>query len=625
MSNDKNEITWRIAGGSGDGIDSTSHNFAKGLMREGYNIFTHRHYPSRIRGGHTFAEIRISDDVVTSRGDEYQFLLALGDSFARSEQEEAYYGDESIKPITENLNDLADNGVIVYDSGMIDENKLPDEFHEKVDENNWSVVDINLREIAINNGRPIMRNTAGIGVTCSILDLEPDIVFGILEDAMDGDILESNKEVFRSAYEEAKEYDIDLSLEKPQEHNTEKALLSGDDAIAYGSVDEGVQFVSGYPMTPWTGVFSRLSQILPQNNGVAEQVEDEIAACAMAVGASHAGAKALSGSSGGGLALMSEPLGLAEMTETPIVLIEAQRGGPSTGLPTKPEQSDLEHVLYTSQGDSMRFVTAPGNIKEAYEQTRLAFQIAYDYQLPGIVMSDQKLAGELRSVPVDFFDRDTNYGDIGKVPTEDEISDLPHHESGKFNRFQYSENIGGDSVSPRSIPGQKDGRYLSTGNEHNQQGHISEDPDNRIKMMDRRVQKLDDIYEELKDRDDFQLQTYFGDEESEIGILTFGSQQGTVREAVDDMNNNGQSIKALGVSQLKPFPKEEVQEFIDSVKDCIVVEMNKTGQFKNELMKHIETKRRPHDVSIHSQLRYDGNPFRPSQIINKVKKVKNNE
>lgn len=320
-------VTWRVAGGSGDGIDSTSKNFAKSLMRSGYNIFTHRHYPSRIRGGHTFTELTISSDKVHSRPDEYDFLLALGDSYARNDTKEAYYENEEIKPLTENLDDLRDGGVIVYDSDLIDRNDLPENFDNRCEKNNWNVYPVGLRSIARDSGRAIMRNTAGVGITSAIIGYDKSSVIGILEESMSGDILQENKSVLDKSYEVVSELETeDTPTLQESEHSERKVLVSGDDCVSYGAVDEGVQFISGYPMTPWTGVFSRLSQILPKYGGVAEQVEDEIAACAMAVGASHAGVKSMSGSSGGGFSLMSEPLGMAEMTETPIVLIEAQRG-----------------------------------------------------------------------------------------------------------------------------------------------------------------------------------------------------------------------------------------------------------------------------------------------------------
>ena len=618
-------LTWRIAGGSGDGIDSTSTNFSKALMRSGLDVFTHRHYPSRIRGGHTFAEVSVSEESLTSRGDEYQFLLSLGDSYARNESENAYYGNEEIKPLTENLHDLTEGGVIVYDTGQISEDDLPSDFEERVEENNWNVYPIELRGLARDHGRAIMRNTAGVGVSSAMLGFDKKNIYDILEDSMGGEILEQNKAVLDEAYSLVEnELDLTHDFELPTgSHDEEQVLVCGDDGVAYGAVDEGAQFVSGYPMTPWTGVFSRLSQILPANGGIAEQVEDEIAACAMAVGASHAGIKAISGSSGGGFSLMSEPLGMAEMTETPLVLVEAQRAGPSTGLPTKPEQSDLEHVLYTSQGDATRFVVAPGNIRESYEQTRVAFQIAYDYQLPSVVMTDQKLSGEYRTVPESFFDRESNAGNIGTVLDEGEIEEMPHHVSGKFSRYQYSDDLGGDNVSPRTLPGQENGRFLATGNEHNPQGHISEDPDNRVEQMTRRVGKMDDIYQELQESE-ITLQTMFGSDDSDVGVITFGSQQGTVHSAVDQLVADEVDVKGMGVSQLKPFPVEEVQQFLDSVNDCIVVEMNATAQFMNEIQRNVEIRRRPHDITLHSLTRFDGNPVRTHEVVEEVNKVINN-
>ncbi len=609
MTND--ELLWRIAGGSGDGIDSTSKNFAKALMRSGLNIFTHRHYPSRIRGGHTFVEVRAASHEVKSRGDGYNFLLALGDSFARNPQEDAYYGNEEVKPLTENLDDLREGGVIVYDEGLLDEEDVAD-LDEQAEENGWHVYPLDLRGLAREHGREVMRNTAGVGATAALLDLELDPIKELMEERMSGEVLEQNIEILDIAKEEVgnREFTHDLRIPAVEDGgNDEQVLVSGSTSIAYGAIDEGCRFISGYPMTPWTDVFTIMSQNLPEFGGIAEQVEDEIAAASLAIGASHAGVKAMSGSSGGGFALMSEPLGLAEMAETPIVLVEAMRAGPSTGMPTKPEQGDLEHVLYTSQGDSNRVVFAPGNTREAYEQTRTAFQLAYDYQLPAIVLYDQKLSGELVNVDEAFYDREPN-PTLGSVLTEEEIADAPHHHSGKFNRYQHDVENG---VSPRSIPGQEDGRFLVTGNEHTPQGHISEDPDNRINQMDRRMEKLESIRAEL-DTDEHTNQTLYtpGDEnEYQYGIMTFGSQQGTVEEATERLVDRGHSVKALGVSDLLPYPTEEVKAFLNSVDQCMVVEMNASAQFRGLTQKELGG----HGDVMTSLLKYNGNPFEPAEIV----------
>ena len=601
------ELIWRIAGGSGDGIASTSQNFAKALMRAGLHVFTHRHYPSRIRGGHTYTEVRVSSDPVKSRGDGYNFLLALGDSFARNPQENAYYGNEEVKPLSENLADLREGGVIVYDSGLLDTDDIPD-FDERVEENGWHVYDIDLRTMAREHGREVMRNTAGVAVTCAIAGIEPDVIKSLMEDSMPEKVFEPNMSVFDDAYETVlEEYDADApDVSVPEgEHDEEQVLISGSDSIAYGALDEGCRFIAGYPMTPWTEVFTIMSQNLPEVGGISEQVEDEIAAAALAVGASHAGVKAMSGSSGGGFALMSEPLGLAEMTETPVVLVEAMRAGPSTGMPTKPEQADLEHVLYTSQGDSHRVVFAPADAEEAYRQTRRAFQIAYEYQIPSIVLYDQKNGGEMRNIPASVFDEEPN-PDLGSVIAEADLADAPHDPSGKYNRFQYDVD---DGVSPRSIPGQKGGRYLATGNEHMPAGHISEDPDNRVNQVDRRMQKMEAIRADLDG--DEGTNTHYGPEEAEFGIMTFGSQQGTAEEAVDRLNESGHSVKMLGVSELAPYPVEEVTEFIQSVDEVLVIEMNASAQFRGLTQKELGR----FGEKLSSLLKYNGNPFEPEEIV----------
>ncbi|QLG27085.1 2-oxoacid:acceptor oxidoreductase subunit alpha [Halorarum halophilum] len=599
------ELIWRIAGGSGDGIASTSQNFAKALMRAGLHVFTHRHYPSRIRGGHTYVEVRASADPVKSRGDGYNFLLALGDSFARNPQEEAYYGNEEVKPLSENLDELREGGVIIYDEGLLDASDIPD-FEERAEENDWHVFPLDLRGLAREQGREVMRNTAGVGATCAITGIELEWIEELMTDAMPDKILEPNLEILETAYEQvSEEYDVDApDISVPEgEHEEEQLLMSGSDAIAYGAIDEGCRFIAGYPMTPWTEVFTIMTQNLPELGGISEQVEDEIAAAALAVGASHAGTKAMSGSSGGGFALMSEPLGLAEMSETPVVLVEAMRAGPSTGMPTKPEQADLEHVLYTSQGDSHRVVLAPGTVQEAYDHSRTAFRLAYDYQIPSIVLYDQKLSGELTNVPASHFDRDPNPS-MGKTLTEQEIANEPHTE-GKFHRFQHDVE---DGVSPRSIPGQKGGRHLVTGNEHNPEGHISEDPDNRIAQVNRRFQKMDAIRADLDERS---LLRRYGPEDTEYGILTFGSQQGTVEEAVDRLNENGTSVRMLSVGELAPFPVDDVEAFVESVDEVLVVEMNASAQFRGLTQKELGR----YGEKLHSLLKYNGNPFEPAEIV----------
>jgi pyruvate ferredoxin oxidoreductase alpha subunit len=582
-------------------------------MRSGLHVFTHRHYPSRIRGGHTYVELQVGDESVESRANEYDFLLSLGDSYARSEQEGAIYGDEELKPLVEQFDDLREGGIIVYDTGQFDEEDVAEtDLEELAEENDWHVYPVDLRGIAQEHGRAVMRNTAGLGVTAALVDQDLASLEELIEENMSGEMAEQNLEVLHEAYEQAQEFEADHDVTMPTgEHDGEQALLTGSDGIAYGALDSGCRFISGYPMTPWTDVFRIMSQHLADFGGIAEQVEDEVASATLALGASHAGVKAMSGSSGGGFALMTEALGLAEMTETPVVYVEATRAGPSTGMPTKTEQGDLEHVLYSSQGDSCRVVFAPANAKEAYEQTRQAFDLAYDYQMPALVIYDQKLEGELRSVPIDFFDRDPN-PDMGEVLTEEELEEAARDAAGKFERFQRDPDTDKTGVSPRSIPGQKDGRFLTSGNETAPSGHISEDPVNRKIQMDRRMSKMEGVHEELAEGET--NQTVAGDEDADLGILTYGSTQDTVFEAVDHLAEDGHSVKAMGVSDLMPFATEEVTEFLESVDEALVVEMNASGQFHALIQRELGK----YGDRMSQLLKYNGEPFRSAEIIEAV-------
>ncbi len=600
------EFVWRIAGGSGDGIDSTSRNFATALMRSGLHVFTHRHFPSRIRGGHTYVEVRAAPDPVAARSDEYDCLLALGDSFARSPDADAYYGNEEVKPLAENLDDLRDGGIIVYDAGVIDVDDI-DGFAQRAEEHNWHVYPVDLQSIARDHGRDVMRNTAGVGVVATLVDFDVSYIEEIITESMSGDIKDQNLAVLEDAATLVEEeLDPTDEVQVPDGgHEDAPVLISGSNAIAYGALDAGCRFISGYPMTPWTDVFTIMSQNLSQFGGISEQVEDEIAAVNLAIGASHAGVRAMSGSSGGGFALMSEAVGLAEQTETPLVLLEAMRAGPSTGMPTKPEQADLEHVLYTSQGDSCRVVFAPGTHREAYEQTRLAFELAYEYHLPALVVYDQKFSGENRTVPKAFFDRQPS-ADPGTVITEEELAEAAHDASGKFKRYPTD----ADNVAPRSVPGQSGGRYLASGNEHMESGHISEDPANRTAQMNRRMAKLPAIREQL-DAMETSNQAYFGPDEATYGLITWGSQQGTVKEAVSRLRDQGHSVKGIGVSDLLPYPKAEMRAFLESVDQALVVEMNASGQFLGLTQRELGQ----FGPKLSSLLKYDGEPFTPGEIV----------
>ncbi len=600
------ELAWRVAGGSGDGVDTTGANFAKALMRAGLNIGTYRSYPSRIRGGHTYYEVEATNKPAKARKDEYNFLLALGDSFGRKE-DEAVYENEEIKPLSENLDELQEGGVIVYDEGIIDIEEVPN-FEERVEKNNWHVYPLNLRKIAMEHGKEVMRNTAGIGATAALSEIGTEPFEDVMGEVMEGDILDNNIDVLTSTYEKVKEefdFKHEVRLPEPKGHDEKQILVSGSHTLAFGALDSGCRFISGYPMTPWSDVFTLMTQMLPKFGGTAEQVEDELSAACMAIGASHAGAKALTGSSGGGFSLMSEALGHAEATETPLVMVEANRGGPSTGLPTKTEQSDLEHVLYTSQGDSGRVVLAPGNLMEAYEQMRQAFNIAYRYNLPVIVLFDKEIATNMRNVPKSFFDRETEPG-MEATLKEEEIEE--HIRNGLFPRFNHDAE---KAVPPRTIPGQKGGLFKTSGNEHNEFGYISEDTINRKKIEDRRLEKLEYIREDL---DKYSNQTYHGDPNAKYGLICFGSNKGPVETAIDELNDKEENFKMVKISDIAPFPRNEIEGFIENSEKIFVVENNATAQLRHHIQRELGSFR----DKLTSILKYDGEPFTIEEIVDGV-------
>jgi pyruvate ferredoxin oxidoreductase alpha subunit len=283
------------------------------------------------------------------------------------------------------------------------------------------------------------------------------------------------------------------------------------------------------------------------------------------------------------------------------------RGSPSTGLPTKTEQSDLEHVMYTAQGDALRVVLAPGNVEEAYEQTRTAFELAYGYNLPAIILYDKEMSGGLTNVPASFFDREPN-PDTGATLTEDEIQEFKRDGDQDYPRFRYEAEKG---VPPRPVPGQKDGRFKTSGNEHDEYGYISEDPDNRVTQMDRRLERFDHIRADLDEED---YQAVYGEDSPEYAIMSFGSNKGVVEETVDELSEDGWSVGAMNVSDLVPFDDGSVRSFIEDAEEVFVVENNATAQFRH----HVQRELAGYDEKMISILKYDGNPFRPAEVIDAV-------
>jgi 2-oxoglutarate ferredoxin oxidoreductase subunit alpha len=375
-------------------------------------------------------------------------------------------------------------------------------------------------------------------------------------------------------------------------------VMAGNQAFAMGAAAGGCRFISAYPMTPATSIIEWMARHERQFGIVTKHAEDEIAAICMAVGANFAGVRAMTATSGGGFSLMSEALGLAGMCEVPLVIVEAQRGGPSTGLPTRTEQSDLLFVLHASQGEFPRLVLAPGTIEEYFECGWRAFNLAEKYQTPVIVLSDHMLASSLRTVDIESIDFERVVIDRGKLLSPAELETVTE----PYKRHLFTT----DGISPRAIPGHANAVYATASDEHDEFGHICEEPDNRRRMMQKRMQKLETARQEVRPP------TRYGPAEAPIVLVGWGSTYGVLREVVDRLDGQARLVHFC---DLWPFPAEAARESLHGAK-VVVAENNYTSQFKRLLASEtcIEAAR--------AITRYDGHALSPEDVLAGLEEVR---
>jgi len=381
-------------------------------------------------------------------------------------------------------------------------------------------------------------------------------------------------------------------------------FLIGNDAIALGAVAAGCRFMPAYPITPASEVMEYLIKKLPKLGGTVIQTEDEIAAITMAIGANFAGARSLTASAGPGLSLMMEAIGLAGITETPVVIVNTQRGGPSTGMPTKIEQSDVNAMIYGTHGDIPKVVITPSTVEECFYDAVEAFNIAEEYQLPVILMTDLTLSlGKQTVVPFDYSQVEIRRGKllVGQELPEKEQNDL-------FKRYEVTE----DGVSPRVIPGQKYGLHHVTGVEHDQTGRPSENAANRIQQMDKRMRKMEGVLKMFKNP----VTADAPHNDADVLVVGINSTIGTIQEAKGRLEKDGMKVNHAQIRLLHPFPAEEMKALVDKAKKVVVVEHNAQAQVTNLLKQHIGNAEK-----IESVLKYDGNPFLPKEIYAEVKEL----
>ncbi|GMX62080.1 2-oxoacid:acceptor oxidoreductase subunit alpha [Paenibacillus elgii] len=567
------QLSWKVGGQQGEGVESTDKIFSTALTRLGYYLYGYRHFSSRIKGGHTNNKIRISTKPIRSISDDLDILVAF-------DQE----------TIDVNAHELRENGVIIADA------KVNPVVPEGVKARLFPVP---ITAIAEELGTSLFKNMAASGASWALLGLPLEVFNKAVEEEFGrkgAAVVEKNVEAVRKAAEFVLELTggplPEFQLEPAD--GRQKLFMIGNDAIALGAVAAGCRFMPAYPITPASEIMEYLIKTLPKFGGTVIQTEDEIAACTMAIGANYGGVRALTASAGPGLSLMMEAIGLAGMTETPVVIVDTQRGGPSTGLPTKQEQSDVLAMIHGTHGEIPKIVLSPSTIEECFYDAIEAFNLAEEYQVPVILLTDLQLSlGKQTSELLDYNKIQIKRGEL-------QTGELPAlAENQMFKRYEFTEN----GVSKRSVPGQKYGIHHVTGVEHAEDGRPSESPINRKKMMDKRLGKM----KQVKVTNPILVDAPH--EEPDLLIIGMGSTGGTIDEARRRLADKGMKTNHITVRLLHPFPVEEIKPYLEKAKTVVVVENNATAQLASLIKLNVG-----YADKIKSMLKYDGNPFLPAEI-----------
>ncbi len=574
------ELGWKVGGEQGEGIDSTGEIFAWTLHRLGYYAFAYRHFMSRVKGGHTNYKIRVTDRAVGHHGDDLHILVAF-------DQE----------TVNVNWDEMVDGGIVIADVASGDV--------QHPETGNVHFCSIPLTGLAKESGSAIMKNMVAVGVTAAIVGLTPEDFLSVIEDRFKKKgqaVVDSNLSAVRIGYDYYNQHfshHLQLPL-RPVAIAPRHLYISGNEATALGALAAGCRVLAAYPITPATEIMYWLVKYLPEYGGVVVQAEDEISAVNMALGANYAGARAMTSTSGPGFSLMMETLGLAGISETPLVIVDVQRGGPSTGLPTKTEQSDLYEALYGSHGESPRIVLTPTTIEECFRFAVEAFNLAETYQCPVILASDLYMGMSKGSI--DSLDTSSVQIRRGKLVTQSELEGVSR---GEFKRYQVSE----DGISPRAIPGQKGGRFIALGNEHDEFGSEMEDQSMRVLQMDKRARKLQSFHE-------LSGASVSGPKDAQITLVGFGSTRGVIDEARTALMQQGLIVAHVQVSVVAPFPADLIRPYIAGAGTVLAVEVNSRGQLADQLRLQLG-----YHEKIQSCLKYDGDPMLVKDIVKRAKEV----
>lgn len=576
------DLRIRISGTSGQGIISSGDILSYATARKGYYVTTYRAFPSEIRGdGKCYYQLRISEEKALTVSNQTDILVTLDDS-----------------TINEGIKELSDIGLVIYDSDVIKEplKNLPDKV---------TVFPLPLTQIAKTSASERSKNMVALGIVVNILGnlhLKEQIIKDIENryKLKSREIIDANIKAFEAGLEyAAKELQIPDCYKKiDMKTSGSKLIMSGNEAIGLAALAAGCKFFAGYPITPATEIMEWLAKELPKFGGKMLQCEDEIAAINYAIGASYGGQKAMTATSGPGLSLMQEALGLASMAELPLVVVDVQRGGPSTGIPTKTEQSDLYAALFGTHGDCPKIVLAPMNVTDCFYQTINAFNFAEEYQVPVILLSDASMGPRRECVDLIDFEK------IKLTERKKFVND-----GTQYHRYKDTPT----GISPVSFPGDKGGAYVATGLEHKEDS--SPTPDSLIhkKMTEKRFRKLETATHQ------FSKAKKFGSPNAKIGVISWGSTCGAVLEAIDMASAKGYEVQALYPRTLYPLPTDWIKEFIIDKELIIVIEANYNAQFKSIIVErcvHINK-----GIDFVEFLKYDGTPFTSDEIFSEIEKA----
>ncbi len=575
-----NDIIIGIVGSGGDGVITAGEFIVSAVSSDGLYSFLTKSYGAQIRGGESSCRVRVSQNPVLSQGDELDVLVVLSWSDYLKFQHEI---------------DLHEKTVIVHD----EDDPMPESCAA-----NWSAhptYRIPFKRLAKEEMQTVLtKNIIMLGTLIELFGLpEPGIGRAIEKKfakksgvaAKNLEALACGRNWVKANITKTDDFLLDVQTGEP------KLVMEGNNAIAFGATVAGCRFYAGYPITPASEVMHWLSRYLPAVGGTVVQAEDEISAAGMVVGASFGGEKSMCATSGPGFSLKSEMLGLASISEVPMVIVNVQRGGPSTGIPTKSEQADLMQAVYGSHGDCPRVVIAPTDVEDCFDTAVYAFDIAEEFQIPVVLLSDQFIGQRKETVrPFDVTRRKV-YDRV--TPTEEELVD--------YKRYRLDTETG---ISPMATPGMKGGQYPAGGIEHNEVGDPTSRVDYHTSMTEKRYRKYKHIVAK------YSFVRRYGDEDAEVGILAWGSTKGVVKEAVAKLREDGYKVGAMIPQLLHPFPHDAFDDFLDGKKKLVVAELSYRGQFLQFIRSRCDI-----EADIHHYARTGGKPFSVREIYDALKEV----